>query len=83
MLYQSKKESLQSVNDSRTQRRFKSWTGCLLLKPNCRKKFQLLLKGCTIEARVIPDAAEGKKFQLLLKGCTIEATKRRISERLT
>ena len=37
-------------------------------------KFQLLLKGCTIEAC----ADEGDKryiakFQLLLKGCTIEA----------
>ena len=36
-------------------------------------EFQLLLKGCTIEAfRSIANAL-GFKFQLLLKGCTIEA----------
>ena len=37
--------------------------------------FQLLLKGCTIEA--ISENRFGKStelFQLLLKGCTIEAT---------
>ena len=41
-------------------------------------KFQLLLKGCTIEA------VDGKtlqlkydEFQLLLKGCTIEAKEKR------
>ena len=39
-------------------------------------EFQLLLKGCTIEAvqSVLIEAVD-EKFQLLLKGCTIEAPK--------
>ena len=35
--------------------------------------FQLLLKGCTIEARLAAPLRRNRKFQLLLKGCTIEA----------
>ena len=35
--------------------------------------FQLLLKGCTIEARNQTTGDETTWFQLLLKGCTIEA----------
>ena len=36
--------------------------------------FQLLLKGCTIEAYIpIADSLRVALFQLLLKGCTIEA----------
>ena len=35
--------------------------------------FQLLLKGCTIEARNRALNAHTVVFQLLLKGCTIEA----------
>ena len=39
------------------------------------KEFQLLLKGCTIEAKILCDIRDRlKKFQLLLKGCTIEAS---------
>ena len=37
--------------------------------------FQLLLKGCTIEApRTSSSNWNDAEFQLLLKGCTIEAT---------
>ena len=37
-------------------------------------KFQLLLKGCTIEASIEAQSTNQKRsFQLLLKGCTIEA----------
>ena len=50
-----------------------------IISKHCRKLvmeilFQLLLKGCTIEA--ISENRFGKStelFQLLLKGCTIEA----------
>ena len=35
--------------------------------------FQLLLKGCTIEAESTRATAPIDMFQLLLKGCTIEA----------
>ena len=38
-------------------------------------KFQLLLKGCTIEASWTPRVWPYPTFQLLLKGCTIEAWK--------
>ena len=36
-------------------------------------KFQLLLKGCTIEAALDEVILRDWRFQLLLKGCTIEA----------
>ena len=36
-------------------------------------KFQLLLKGCTIEAIFNAKKSAAVEFQLLLKGCTIEA----------
>ena len=37
-------------------------------------KFQLLLKGCTIEALMMSLISSiVSRFQLLLKGCTIEA----------
>ena len=35
--------------------------------------FQLLLKGCTIEAVIRSLVVSCLRFQLLLKGCTIEA----------
>ena len=39
-----------------------------------RDWFQLLLKGCTIEAGLFDgDMSKIVEFQLLLKGCTIEA----------
>ena len=41
------------------------------------KLFQLLLKGCTIEALSRSAFLLRRKFQLLLKGCTIEAITRR------
>ena len=37
------------------------------------EEFQLLLKGCTIEALTLPALISTWWFQLLLKGCTIEA----------
>ena len=41
-----------------------------------RDWFQLLLKGCTIEAGLFDgDMSKIVEFQLLLKGCTIEADK--------
>ena len=37
-------------------------------------RFQLLLKGCTIEAGIhVAKGLTFRLFQLLLKGCTIEA----------
>ena len=43
-----------------------------------RDWFQLLLKGCTIEAGLFDgDMSKIVEFQLLLKGCTIEAQPRR------
>ena len=58
-----------------------------IISKHCRKLvmeilFQLLLKGCTIEA--ISENRFGKStelFQLLLKGCTIEAPNWNISVR--
>ena len=38
-------------------------------------KFQLLLKGCTIEAQCHQEKSQHFQFQLLLKGCTIEANR--------
>ena len=40
--------------------------------------FQLLLKGCTIEAISYVTNSERREFQLLLKGCTIEAFRVRL-----
>ena len=42
--------------------------------PKKDKEFQLLLKGCTIEAKEFSRwSTKPGMFQLLLKGCTIEA----------
>ena len=42
--------------------------------PRFISMFQLLLKGCTIEAiKPLASTSEALRFQLLLKGCTIEA----------
>ena len=38
-------------------------------------EFQLLLKGCTIEAALDIKKYFDEEFQLLLKGCTIEASR--------
>ena len=40
---------------------------------NVSSLFQLLLKGCTIEASSEVSGGTDIEFQLLLKGCTIEA----------
>ena len=45
----------------------------ILHKSTQRIQFQLLLKGCTIEARPAQCFRLRSSFQLLLKGCTIEA----------
>ena len=52
-----------------------------IISKHCRKLvmeilFQLLLKGCTIEApRTSSSNWNDAEFQLLLKGCTIEAVR--------
>ena len=56
--------------------RMYDWSWVCLWQWRLRFQFQLLLKGCTIEAR--EDASKSPiivMFQLLLKGCTIEAPK--------
>ena len=47
---------------------------------NVSSLFQLLLKGCTIEASSEVSGGTDIEFQLLLKGCTIEATHQCVSE---
>ena len=49
------------------------WSPLRCLQRFRTKSFQLLLKGCTIEAVTSSSALRNEKFQLLLKGCTIEA----------
>ena len=56
--------------------RMYDWSSRYAEKMKTSSRFQLLLKGCTIEALPqSPDLPGKDGFQLLLKGCTIEAPK--------
>ena len=60
------------------------WKDVRLKRPQrhtapAKEMFQLLLKGCTIEATSDGLLQVSVSFQLLLKGCTIEADRRFVS----
>ena len=53
--------------------RMYDWSREIENTPGQGRTFQLLLKGCTIEAFFQALSNNAARFQLLLKGCTIEA----------